>query len=131
MGLFVAAIVLFLAIYGFNKTKKESEKVLFSLESNYYKIKVVKGAVVDTPVKMLIMDTDIHSVERVDGKDLPIYTNIYPVFSIFNDKIKEVLVIGGGSYFLAKKFLSSILIPMCWFQKLIRYVTAVAEKFLI
>lgn len=103
VALIIAAVILPLLIYGFSKTKKDGKNTIFSSESNYYKIKVVKSVLDFAPVKMLLLDADIHSAERIDGNDLPIYTNIYPVFTVFNDKIKKALVIGGGSYFLAKK----------------------------
>lgn len=128
-ALAIAIIILFLAIYSFNNTKKGNEKILFSSESNYYKIRVVKSVLGFAPVKMLLLDADIHSAERIDGKDLPTYTNIYPVFTVFNDKIKTALVIGGGSYSLAKKISEFYPDSSVTVSEIDPAVTSVAENF--
>ncbi len=102
LAIIISFVVLLSITYFHNKEKNDDEKTLFSSESNYYKIKVAKKTLGFIPIKTLTLDADVHSLERFDGEDLPIYTNIYPIFSVINDKIKNVLIIGGGSYSMAK-----------------------------
>ena len=122
-------IFLISIMYFYNKTKTDDEKTLFSSESNYYKIKVAKNTLGFIPVKTLALDADVHSMERIDGEDLPIYTNIYPIFSILNDKIKNVLIIGGGSYSMAKNISKFYPDSTVLVSEIDPEVTMVAEKF--
>ncbi len=78
---------------------------LFSKESPYYLIRV-KDSVSEIygKARMLFLDFDMHSIEKSDGGHLEIYTEIYPVFSVMNPEIKNILAIGGGSYSMPKSF---------------------------
>jgi MFS family permease len=76
---------------------------LFSKESNYYQIKVAGGTYEGiSDARILFLDFDSHSVESQSGKFLGTYPDIYPLFSVFNKVIKNIFVIGGGSYSLPK-----------------------------
>jgi len=98
--------LLFLMFYIFDKIKNEGKNVVFSKETNYYKIRVVDidNFLNFSNSRILFLDSDSHSVENKNGEDLPIYTNIYPVFTVFNKNIKDIFTIGGGSYSIAKRF---------------------------
>ncbi|MEK9161250.1 MAG: fused MFS/spermidine synthase [Patescibacteria group bacterium] len=129
LAIIISFVALVSIIYFYNKVEKGNDKILFSSESDYYSIKVIKKIFGFTSVKTLSLDTDTHSMERTDGEDLPIYTNIYPLFGAINDKIKNVLIIGGGSYSMAKnisKFYpdSNVLV-----SEIDPEITMVAEKF--
>lgn len=85
-------------------------KDIFVGESNYYKIQVVDDVAdglsntFKRRLRFLLLDFDSHSIESLDGERLNTYPEIYPVFSVFNKNIKDILVIGGGSYSISKFF---------------------------
>lgn len=79
--------------------------VLYQKESSYYNMKIKDG---ENPlygkVRTLYLDVDSHSIESISGKDIGIYTNIAPVFSVFKKEVRDILVIGGGSFELSENF---------------------------
>jgi len=84
--------------------KINNNNLIFSSESNYYKIAVIDDLFMGEDVRFLFLDFDSHSVENKDSENLNIYTAIHPIFSVFKDDIKDIFVIGGGSYKIAKNF---------------------------
>lgn len=103
----ISFIFLFLfllaAIFGIKKLS-HSKKVIFSRESDYYKINVIDdySGKLGSAARLLFLDADMHSAESLDGRNLDIYPEISPVFSVFNSGIKKILAIGGGSYYMPK-----------------------------
>lgn len=97
-------LILVFFLFGWIKNKKDNGDIVFSKETNYYKINVIDSFLGSLKSKILFLDIDSHSAEALNGEDLPFYTNIYPVFSVFNKNIKKIFVIGGGSYSIAKNF---------------------------
>lgn len=76
---------------------------VFAAESEYYTIRVVDGETQKKGrIRALFLDVDSHSIESLEGRTLNLYPDIYPVFGAMNDHIKDVLVLGGGSYALSK-----------------------------
>lgn len=76
---------------------------VFAAESEYYTIRVVDGDMQGKGrVRALFLDVDSHSVESLEGRQLNFYPDIYPIFGAMNERIKDVLVLGGGSYALSK-----------------------------
>ena len=76
---------------------------VFVAESEYYKIRVVDSKLKDNGrVRVLFLDADAHSMEGLDGQQLDIYPEIYPIFSVINKNIHSALLLGGGSYALSK-----------------------------
>jgi spermidine synthase len=79
--------------------------IVFEKESDYYGIQVIDK---DLPqlgkTRILFLDAGSHSLKSLDNKNFDSYVNIYPAFSVFNDDIKEVAVIGGGSLELSDNF---------------------------
>lgn len=129
--IFIATIFLLLTIFGFNWIKNRSSdgNVVFSKETDYYKIKVVDRFLNFSNNRILFLDFDSHSIESKNGEDLPIYTNIYPIFSVFNEKIKDIFVIGGGSYSIAKNFSKFYVNSEILVSELDPEVTRTAENF--
>ncbi|EKD24275.1 MAG: Spermine synthase [uncultured bacterium] len=81
---------------------------VFAAESEYYKIQVVDSSTEKNgKVRTLFLDADSHSVEGLEGQKLNLYPDIYPIFSAMGSSMKDVLVIGGGSYTLSKKIVSA------------------------
>lgn len=75
---------------------------IFEAESRYYKISIVDNSFNYRPARLIFLDFDVHSVESLDGKKIGIYQEISPLFQIFKNEIKKILVIGGGSYNIPK-----------------------------
>ena len=85
----------------------DSGNIIFSKDSDYYRIKVADGSYQGAgDSRILFLDFDSHSVESRSGKFLGNYPDMYPLFSVFNKNIRNIFVIGGGSYSLPK-YLSS------------------------
>jgi predicted membrane-bound spermidine synthase len=129
--IFTMAICLLLIIFCFNwiKNKNGNGNMVFSKETDYYKIKVVDRLLNFSNSRILFLDFDSHSVESKNREDLPVYTNIYPVFSVFNEKIKNIFVIGGGSYSIAKNFSKFYANSEVLVSELDPEVTKTAENF--
>jgi spermidine synthase len=95
----------FFAILFLNKEFFKSENLVFFKESNYYQIKVVDGQFNGADdARILFLDFDSHSIESKSKKFLGVYPDVYPLFSVFKKDIKDIFVIGGGSYSLPKNF---------------------------
>lgn len=103
LGLIFLFIILLAAIFGIKKIF-HSNNVIFSRESDYYKISVIddRSGRLGSAARLLFLDADMHSAESFDGSYLNIYLEISPVFSVFNSGIKNILAIGGGSYDMPK-----------------------------
>lgn len=101
-GIGALFIVIGMMTYAMHLFTDKRGKV-FAAESDYYKIQVVdmetKGK---GPVRALFLDFDSHSMEGVNGQRLDLYPEIYPIFGVMNENIKDVLVLGGGAYTLSK-----------------------------
>ncbi|MCR4275243.1 MAG: fused MFS/spermidine synthase [Candidatus Wolfebacteria bacterium] len=96
----VILIVLFLSV----SSVSLAQNTLYSKESNYYSIKVADGVLGMDDVRVLFLDFDAHSIESRSGKFLGGYPDMYPLFSAFKNPLKEIFVIGGGSYSMPKYF---------------------------
>ncbi len=81
-------------------------RVLFADDSQYYKIRVVEATdPLSGKLRLLLLDADVHSIERPDGGHLDHYSELSPVFGALNGgEIKNILLVGGGSYAIAKHF---------------------------
>lgn len=97
--LFLTAGMMTYAMYWFT----DARGAVFAAESEYYKIRVVDSRLKNNGrVRTLFLDADLHSMEGLDGQQLDIYPEIYPIFSVMNENIRSVLLLGGGSYALSK-----------------------------
>ena len=96
-------VILLAAIFGVKKMT-QSPNVLFSRESDYYKITVADDRLgrFGRAARFLFLDADLHGAESFDNRNLDIYPEIYPVFSVFKPNIEKVLAIGGGAYSIPK-----------------------------
>jgi len=80
------------------------EGVLYEKDSAYYKIKVVdSNFFLYGQSRILFLDFDSHSFETENHPN-GFYTEVYPLFQIFNKQIKKIHVIGAGAYTLPKSF---------------------------
>ena len=96
----VILIILFLSV----SSVSLANDTLYSKESDYYSIKVVDGVLGTDDVRILFLDFDAHSIESRAGKFLGGYPDMYPLFFEFKNPLKEIFVIGGGSYSMPKYF---------------------------
>lgn len=103
LGIIVLFIILLAAVFEIKKITLSS-KVIFSRESDYYKITVIDdfSGHFGSAARLLFLDADMHGAESFDGRNLDIYPEISPVFTVFNSDIKNILAIGGGSYYMPK-----------------------------
>ncbi len=104
--------------------------ILYSAESGYYSITLVH----DTQffpggARILFLDADAHSVDADAGRSLGMYTDAYPLFSVFAHPIHSALVIGGGSYSIAKHIADFYKPSTVDVVEIDPAVTGVAEKF--
>lgn len=84
------------------KNETGNNTFLFNKESSYYLIRVLDKKISGVDYRLLVLDIDSHSMERVDGAKMGSYTEIAPVFSKINDNIGNILVIGAGSEKLSR-----------------------------
>ncbi len=95
-------ILFLLSIYLFyNKELSTSSKIIHSEETEYYDLKVVDYDLYPFLGKnrILFLDLDSHSISTRKESKL-FYTDIYPVFSAFSEKINKIHIIGAGAYTL-------------------------------
>jgi len=97
--IFIVVMLVVILLY-----EERDKKIIFSDESDYYKISVVDKFLFGKETRLLFLDIDSHGVEDKTGADLDIYTSIYPVISIFKKDVEDIFIIGGGAYDIAKKF---------------------------
>lgn len=126
-------IVLFsllIAIFFLFQLIHQDDNSVFKKESNYYTIRVV-DTIHDVfgRIRILFLDFDSHSVEGLDGQDLDAYPEIYPVFSVLNSNIKNILNLGGGSYSISKKFADFYIDSKITVVEIDPLVSETAEKF--
>jgi len=129
VALFLTLTTLILSVFYFIGLERENNKIIFNSESDYYKITIVQGLFWGEPSKILFLDFDSHSVERIDGEDMDAYPAIYPVFSVFKNDIKDIFTIGGGSYTIAKSFSDFYVDSKVTVSEIDPEVTAAAENF--
>ena len=132
IAIIIAASILLGILYinGKKTNEDRSSNLLFSKESQYYKIQVVKDWLpIWGNVKVLFLDFDSHNIEGKNDQKLNIYTEIYPVFSVFNKHIQNILFIGGGSYSMAKKMASENPRSRITVIEIDPLVTEVAKKY--
>lgn len=129
----VAAVILFLVLinFPFQKTAPSSgSKIIFEDESAYYAIKVAET---DKPPygrsRFMLLDFDTHGVEGSGIEKMNLYTNVYPVFSILKESVKDILVLGGGPETIAKNFSSYYPASRVTNVEIDPQVSEVAEKF--
>jgi len=96
----VILIILFLSV----SSVSLANNVFYSKESNYYSIKVADGVLGMDDVRVLFLDFDAHGIESRAGKFLGGYPDMYPLFFAFKNSLKDIFVIGGGSYSIPKYF---------------------------
>lgn len=113
----------------FAEVKTENDKVVFSSESNYYKINVADYSLGGEEARFLFLDFDSHSIENKNSENMTIYTAVPPIFSFFKDNIEEIFVIGGGSYKIAKNFSDFYKNAEITVSEIDPEVTKVAEEF--
>jgi len=102
-GLVSVAILMPLAfsIIGALSIPKNSEKLVYFGESDYYAIKVADvKSVKGNDLRLLILDFDFHSMES-EG-EIDTYPHVYPIFSILKREFSDIAVIGGGSNLISK-----------------------------
>lgn len=71
-------------------------------DTPYYKIRIVDTDFRGHKSRMLFLDSELHSIENVDGTRVGTYQDISPLLSAFVPQPQNILVIGGGSYNLPK-----------------------------
>lgn len=96
-------VMIVLAILVFRHSPTLFRNAIYAGESNYYAIKVADGPVGETnDARILFLDFDSHSIESKSGKALRSYPETYPLWGVLKNSIKDVFVIGGGSYSMPK-----------------------------
>lgn len=97
----VSLLFLFSLFFNIQKKYTESSKIIFQKETAYYAAKVVDYDLYPQFGKnrLLLLDIDSHSIQT-KKQSKKFYTDIYPVFSVFSDKIKKIHIIGAGAYTL-------------------------------
>ncbi len=92
-------IILLIYLFFFNlKSTTLNEKIIYEKETSYYKAQVIDFTYPFIgEVRGLFLDFDSHNIE---SKNIikNSYTEIYPIFGIFNKNIINMLIIGGGAY---------------------------------
>ncbi len=121
----VILIILFLSV----SSVSLANSTRYSKESNYYSIKVADGVLGMDDVRILFLDFDAHSIESSEGKFLGGYTDMYPLFFVFKNSLKEIFVIGGGSYSMPKFFADYYKDSKVTVVEIDPKVKEVAEKF--
>lgn len=99
---FFLLLVFFIGV-SIQSDEKSFSKDIFKKESNYYRIRIAeaKNSLL-SGIKFLILDADIHGTSGDIDHKFDSYPQAYPVFSIINKNIREIAVIGGGTYELSK-----------------------------
>jgi spermidine synthase len=97
-------ITISLLIYFFLNTVENTvnKNIIYEKETSYYKAQVIDFTYPFIgEVRGLFLDFDSHNIE---SKNLikNSYTEIYPIFGIFNKNIINILSIGGGAYTIPK-----------------------------
>ena len=101
----IILIIFLIAIIYFSKLISNQNNDIYNHQSAYYNIRVVDAVNnILGRSRVLLLDLDVHSAEKSDGGYSNFYPEIYPVFSILKEKIDNILVLGGGSYSIAKNF---------------------------
>jgi len=96
---------IFVIFFVFSLFFLNSNKYLVNKETNYYALKVVDSeASFLGRVRTLFLDFDSHSIESLENKPLHIYPESVPIFKELKNDTKDILVIGGGAYTIAKNF---------------------------
>ncbi len=126
----IILFVLLAAVFYLFQIVRQKDNDVFRKESNYYTIRIV-DTIHDIfgRIRILFLDFDSHSVEGLDGQDLDAYPRIYPVFSVLNSNIKNILNLGGGSYSIAKKFVDFYKDSQVTVVEIDPMVNETAEKF--
>lgn len=101
----IVLIIFLIAIIYFSALISGRNSDIYNHQSAYYNIRVI-DVVNDILGKSraLLLDFDVHSVEKSDDGHSVFYPEIYPVFSVFKERFDNILVLGGGSYSIAKNF---------------------------
>lgn len=81
--------------------EQKSPNLVYEKETSYYLARVVEMNTLGK-LKVFFLDYDSYSIDaQADPSGL--YTDLYPVFSLFKPSIKKAHAIGGGAYVLPKK----------------------------
>lgn len=126
----IILIIFLIAIIYFSKSTFGQSNDIYNHQSAYYNIRVID--VVNNILsgsRVLLLDFDVHSVEKNDNEHSKLYPEIYPVFSVFNLDINNILVLGGGSYSIVKKIFNFYKNAEVAVVEIDPEVTKVAEKF--
>lgn len=98
------AILIVVSLFVFSEKTDRTAGVVYEKDSAYYKIKIIDSKALGFGLtRLLFLDFDLHSYETQKHPN-GFYTEIYPLFQIFNQNIKKIHVIGAGAYTLPKNF---------------------------
>jgi spermidine synthase len=106
--IYLVLYILLFTLYSELRTNiNKNTNDIYSKESDYYTIHVADRKLAGYgETRILFLDADSHSMESLSNKKIDLYTNFYPIFSIFNDNIENIAVIGAGSLELSNNFKS-------------------------
>lgn len=96
--------ILFALVFGsmVAGSNKGHAAVVYEDETDYFLARVIDADIPGFgPSRVLFLDFDSHSIEPTgESKSVLTYTDMYPIFQVFNDNIKSIHVIGAGAYTL-------------------------------
>lgn len=99
----ILILIIFIASLCLKLQNKQYEggNIVYEKETNYYNARVIDYDYYNDYGKnrWLFLDLDSHSI-RTEKPTNFLYTDIYPVFSAFSNKIDNVHIIGAGAYTL-------------------------------
>lgn len=109
LGLF---LFIFLAIASLFFETQNGGNILYSKDGVYEKIIIYEGIHKDRPIRGLLQDRNASSAMFLDTDDPTDmayeYTKYYNLYKILKPDAKNILIIGGGAYSLAKALLAEL-----------------------
>ena len=106
--IFLLFFLSILSIFFINLFNLSNSAVVFAKDSLYQKITIHDGIYKGRPTRFLLQDRNSSAAMFISSDELVYeYTKYYTLYQIFNQNIKDALMIGGGAYSVPKDLLKN------------------------
>ncbi|KKQ45626.1 MAG: hypothetical protein US63_C0013G0010 [Candidatus Moranbacteria bacterium GW2011_GWC2_37_8] len=132
LRLYATCFFLLLLVFFFSLklSHRDNPTTVIHTESNYYDILVAdKELPMLGKVRVLFLDAGSHNIESLSDAKFDSYVNFYPVFSVFNEDIRDIAMLGGGSLEMSDNFKNFYPNATVTTAEIDPEVTAIADKY--